>query len=194
VLAVGNPDLGGHGNDLPFAEKEVRAISRYFPDTRSLIGDAATEASVRSGIERYRRVHFACHGEFNAQSPMFSRLRLTEGDGHDGNLEVNEIFDLRLRAELVTLSACQTGLSAIQGGDELIGLNRAFLYAGTPSLVSSLWRVSDVATAVMIKRFYRYRSAGASKAEALRKAQAVVKRYYPHPAYWAAFNLVGDPS
>jgi len=193
VLAVGNPDLGGHGNDLPFAEKEVRAIRRYFPRTRSLIGGEATEASVRKTIEGSDRVHFACHGEFNAQSPMFSRLRLAEGGGHDGNLEVNEIFDLRLRADLVTLSACQTGLSAIKGGDELIGLNRAFLFAGTPSLVSSLWRVSDVATAVMIKRFYRYLSGGMTKARALREAQAVVRRYYPQPAYWAAFNLVGDP-
>jgi CHAT domain-containing protein len=91
----------------------------------------------------------------------------------------------------VTLSACQTGLGDIVGGDELVGLNRAFIYAGTKSILSSLWRVSDISTAVLIKHFYR-NYAHASKAESLRKAQLLVKRLYPHPAYWAGFNLTGD--
>ena len=120
-----------------------------------------------------------------------SLAELAKDDEADGNFEVNEVFSLDIKADLVTLSACQTGLGEITGGDELVGLNRAFIYAGTHAIVSSLWRVSDISTAVLIKHFYRnYTSA--SKSESLRKAQLQVKRLYPHPSYWAGFNLTGD--
>ena len=109
----------------------------------------------------------------------------------DGNFEVNEVFGLEINADIVTLSACQTGLGDIVGGDEIVGLNRAFIYAGTKSILSSLWRVSDISTAVLIKHFYRNYGHG-NKAESLRKAQLLVKRLYPHPSYWAGFNLTGD--
>ena len=104
---------------------------------------------------------------------------------------MNEVFGLEINADIVTLSACQTGLGDIVGGDELVGLNRAFIYAGTKSILSSLWRVSDISTAVLIKHFYR-NYGHANKAESLRKAQLLVKRLYPHPSYWAGFNLTGD--
>ena len=101
------------------------------------------------------------------------------------------MFSLDIKADLVTLSACQTGLGEITGGDELVGLNRAFIYAGTHAILSSLWRVSDISTAIMIKHFYR-NYVRDNKAESLRKAQLLVKRLYPHPSYWAGFNLTGD--
>ena len=91
------------------------------------------------------------------------------------------------------MSACETGLAQITQGDEIIGLARGFIFAGASSLITSLWKVDDLATAVMVKRFYRYLSAGDSKAEALRKAQLLVKESVnAHPAAWAAFGLTGD--
>ncbi|MBC8283431.1 MAG: CHAT domain-containing protein, partial [Nitrospinae bacterium] len=136
-------------------------------------------------------IHVASHGEFDPINPLFSSLKLTRDKSDDGNFEVNEVFGLDIKADIVTLSACQTGLGDIVGGDELVGLNRAFIYAGTHSILSSLWRVSDISTAVLIKHFYR--SYGKEdKAESLRKAQLLVKRLYPHPSYWAGFNLTGD--
>ena len=92
---------------------------------------------------------------------------------------------------MVTLSACQTGLGKVEAGDEVIGLSRAFLYAGTQSLLSSLWRVSDVSTAVLVKHFYR-NFTHEPRAESLRQAQLHVMGYYPHPTYWAGFVLSGD--
>ena len=94
---------------------------------------------------------------------------------------------------LVSLSACETGLSKITKGDEIIGLARSFIFSGTPSVLTSLWKVDDLATAVLMKRFYRYLKSGNSKAEALRKAQLLVKEAVnAHPAAWAAFGLTGD--
>ncbi len=89
------------------------------------------------------------------------------------------------------LSACQTGLGKITRGDDVIGLNRAFLYAGTHAIISSLWRVSDISTAMLVKQFYReYKTR--NKADSLRRAILHVKNRYPHPGYWGAFLLVGD--
>ena len=91
------------------------------------------------------------------------------------------------------LSACETGLARVTGGDEVIGLGRGFIFAGTPSLIASLWTVDDLATAITVKRFYRYLYAGVSKAEALRQAQRFVRDHHNrHPAYWASFGLTGD--
>ena len=89
------------------------------------------------------------------------------------------------------LSACQTGLGDIRGGDDVVGMNRAFIFAGTHSLMSSLWRVSDVSTAILMKQFYR-EYARDDKAGSLRKAMLHVKSRYPHPGYWGAFVLTGD--
>jgi CHAT domain-containing protein len=98
-----------------------------------------------------------------------------------------------LNASLVMLSACETGLAKVTGGDEVIGLARGFIFAGTPSLIASLWTVDDLATAITVKRFYRYLKSGLSKAEALRQAQLVVRdQHNRHPAYWASFGLTGD--
>jgi len=98
----------------------------------------------------------ASHGTLDPDSPLFSAIKLAPGHGQDGDLTAMEVFSLPLSARLVTLSACQTGLGKLKSGDEIIGFNRAFLAAGAGAILSSLWRVSDVATAVLMKRFYRY--------------------------------------
>jgi CHAT domain-containing protein/Tol biopolymer transport system component/Tfp pilus assembly protein PilF len=191
VLALGNPDLGDLNYDLPLAEMEANAIKWDFPEIEVLTRDKATESWLTEHIEEYQIIHIASHGEFDPVNPLFSSLKLTKDTAEDGNFEVNEVFSLNINADIVTLSACQTGLGKITGGDELVGLNRAFIYAGTHSLLSSLWRVSDISTAILIKHFYRNYSQE-TKAESLRKAQLLVKRLYPHPSYWAGFNLTGD--
>jgi CHAT domain-containing protein len=110
-------------------------------------------------------------------------------------LEVHEVYGLDLAAAtgLAVLSACQTQISALSARIEVVGLNRAFLYAGTPSVMASLWSVDDEATALFMERFYTHLRAGMGKAEALRQAQIEVRAEFPHPYYWAAFVLTGDP-
>ena len=191
VLALGNPDLGNFNYDLPLAEMEANAIKWDFPHIDVLTREKATESWLKKHIGEYQIIHIASHGEFDPINPLFSSLKLTKDKDADGNFEVNEVFSLEINADIVTLSACQTGLGEITGGDEVVGLNRAFIYAGTHSLLSSLWRVSDISTAVLIKHFYRNYSSN-NKAESLRKAQLLVKKLYPHPSYWAGFNLTGD--
>ena len=153
--------------------------------------DSATEQALVKSSAEYGIIHIASHGEFDSVNPLFSRILLAKDREEDGNLEVEEIFRLTLNADLVVLSACQSGLGKLQKGDEMIGLSRAFTYAGTHSLLSTLWRVSDVTTAILVKHFYRNYSVE-DKAASLRKAQLLVKRYYPHPSYWAGFVLSGD--
>ncbi|VAX32844.1 hypothetical protein MNBD_NITROSPINAE05-1011, partial [hydrothermal vent metagenome] len=191
VLAIGNPDLGDFNYDLPLAEMEANAIKWDFPKVDVLTRERATESWLTEHIGEYQIIHIASHGEFDPINPLFSSLKLTKDEDEDGNFEVNEVFSLNINADIVTLSACQTGLGKITGGDELVGLNRAFIYAGTHSLLSTLWRVSDISTAILIKHFYRNYVTN-NKGESLRKAQLLVKRLYPHPSYWAAFNLTGD--
>ena len=136
---------------------------------------------------------FSCHGIFDAANPLLSALLLTPDNQNDGHLEAHEIFSLDLDAHLVAMSACETGLGAIRGGDEVVGLTRSFLYAGAVSLLSTLWKVDDLATAVLIKRFFRYLAEGKPRAEALRMAQKVVfDNIDPYPAYWGAFTITGD--
>ena len=195
---MGNPDLGDPVFDLPFAEQEVGTIKWNFPKVTVLTRDEATESWVREHISEFNIIHIASHGEFDPVNPLMSAIKLaspkdTNGakPKSDGNLEAGEIFGMTITADMVFLSACQTGLGKITAGDDVVGLNRSFFFAGTHTVISSLWRVSDVSTAVMIKTFYRlYRNQ--NKADCLRKAAMHVKTHYPHPGYWGAFTLVGD--
>jgi len=191
VLAIGNPDLGDPVFELPFAEHEVDSIRWNFPSITTMTKDKATESWVVKNVEKFGIIHMASHGEFNPVNPLFSSIKLSRGEDADGDLAAAEIFGLKINADVVVLSACQTGLGKVTDGDDVIGLNRAFFYAGTHTIVSSLWRVSDIATAVLIKQFYR-RYVSLNKADSLRAAILHVKQRYPHPSYWGAFTLVGD--
>ena len=191
VLAIGNPDLGERSLELPFAEREVGTLRWNYPEVTTLTRERATESWVRDHIGDFGIIHLASHGEFDPVNPLFSAIRLARDRKADGKLQADEIFGLKINADLVVLSACQTGLGEIRGGDDVVGMNRAFIYAGTHALVSSLWRVSDVSTAILMKQFYRdyIRS---DKADSLRSAMLHVKNRYPHPGYWGAFVLTGD--
>ncbi len=191
VVALGNPERGA-AMELPFAKREVEAIGRSMKQSRVFSGKAATESNFKRFASNANFIHVASHGEFNLVQPMDSRLLLTADEKDDGNLSAAEIFGLHLKNTTVVLSACETGLGRVSQGDEIIGMNRAFLYAGARSLISSLWRISDVASAVLMKRFYRGVAAGLEKDAALRQAQLAVKSRYGHPAYWAPMRLIGS--
>jgi len=189
ALVVGNPDLGP-ALALPWAEREARLVGQQQQHATVLVEGDATEAQVKRLIEGAGLVHFATHGELDEADPLASALLLVGGDGEDGRLEVRELFGLDLHARLVILSACQTGLGKLSRGDELVGLQRAFLYAGTPAVVTTLWQVDDRASYELIRAFYAHLGS-AGPVDALRLAQVETLRTYPHPFLWAAFGLTG---
>lgn len=191
VLIAADPDLGDAALELPFARKEGRAVAFNFPDATLLTGSEAAKPEVLRDMGRSRIVHIAAHGEFDRENPLLSTVRLAPGQGGDGDLSASEVFGVSTPADLVVLSACQTGLSAVSAGDDVTGLNRAFIFAGTHVLAASLWRVSDVASAMLMKSFYRNLET-MTKSEAMRRAMLHVRQRYPHPGYWAAFTLTGD--
>jgi len=192
VLAIGNPDLNNPAFNLPMAQKEAERMTWSFPGATVLTREEATEAWLRENINEYGIVHLAMHGEFKPETPMLSALRLRGDQTYDGQLTAAEIFSLSINADLVALSACQTGLGRITPGDEVVGLNRSFVYAGTRQILSTLWRVDDVTTSVLIKYFYREMDEG-SRSEALRQAQLRIlnETGNQHPAYWAGITLSG---
>ncbi|MBN2104465.1 CHAT domain-containing protein [bacterium] len=193
VTAFGNPDLADPLLDLPYAEKEIVALEWAFPEVTAYSRLEANEANVKNHVNKADILHFACHATYEPEAPLFSSLLLSPASQEDGRLETQEIFGLDLNCHLITLSACETGLGRITQGDEIIGLARSFIYAGTPSILTSLWKVDDLATAVMMKRFYRYLAAGNSRSESLRQAQLIVRELVnPHPSAWAAFYITGD--
>lgn len=194
VLALGNPDVGNARFDLPFAEKEITSLEQTFGQIESHVRQQATSSALIADASQANLIHLSCHGVYDERNPLFSALLLApDSTNATGRLEAFKIFGLKLNASLVMLSACETGLAKVTGGDEVIGLARGFIFAGTPSLIASLWTVDDLATAITVKRFYRYLKSGLNKAEALRQAQLVVRdQHNRHPAYWASFGLTGD--
>lgn len=191
MLALGNPDLGNEALALPFAQKEAERISWTFPGAEVVTREKANESWLRENSGKFDAIHLATHGEYDAAQPLLSAILLT-GDGtNDGRLTAQEIFSMTLKASFVALSACQSGLGKLSNGDDIVGLNRAFVYAGTRQVLSTLWRVDDVSTAVLIKHFYR-NSSRTDRAQALRQAQLDVRTRYPHPAHWSGIFLSGD--
>lgn len=193
VLALGH----SAGGRLPFAVREAQTVADLLGGETCLEAEATLE-SFKAAAPSFGTLHLAAHGQFREDNPLFSSLTLA-----DGWLTALDAFDLRLKAGLVTLSGCDTGRSAIRGGDELLGLMRAFLYAGAASLVMSLWVVDDRSTARWMEAFYRALARGETKAAAVREAQ--LRFLHPrkgageagdartaHPYYWAPFVLVGD--
>ena len=213
LLAFADPSLpGGKGlkehaergfdfTALPNARAEASAIGSLFPRTaaRTFVGDTASESRLKTeALESFQYLHFAAHGYYDADEPARSGIVLAQSPdaGEDGFLQAREIMKLKLRADLVTLSACQTGLGKVLEGDGVQGLAKAFLYAGAQSVVVSLWNVNDAATAELMKRFYAGLKAGQPKDAAMREAKLGLMRglgsKWRHPYYWAAFVVTGE--
>jgi len=193
ALVFGNPDLGRAELDLPGAEAESREIASIFPGARLLVRRDASESAAKALSANARYIHFATHGHFDAEKPLESGLLMHPDTNNDGRLTVTELFDLDLKADLVTLSACDTALGRISSGDDVVGFTRGLMYAGASSIVSSLWPVDDQATRTLMTSFYRHLQAGEPKAQALRSSQLALRSTYPNPYYWAAFQLYGSP-
>ncbi len=186
---------------LPESRQEVQEIaSLYAPKSAAYLGSDATEEKAKSIGKDVPLIHYACHAYVNERFPLDSALVFTipekPKEGQDnGLLQAWEIFEkVRIDADLVTLSACESGLGKEMGGEGLIGLTRAFHYAGARSVLASLWKVEDKSTAALMKRFYAYLKAGKSKDEALSLAQIDLIRSadFSQPGDWAAFQLNGD--
>lgn len=192
LLAFGNPDLGDAQYDLKFAQDEVQAIAKTFPQAKVLVRQEATKGAFKSLGPQFSYLHLATHGKFDPDAPLKSGLLLAKDAQEDGFLSLGDLYSLRLNADLVILSACETGLGKISNGDDVVGLTRGFLYAGSSSIVASLWEVDDRATSLLMTEFYANLKKG-DKREALRQAQLTTKKQYPHPFYWAAFQLTGMP-
>jgi len=188
----------GYGSDqLPQVTAELETLTGLFPNAVIWSEEEATAERLLSQIARYHLVHLAAHARFRSDSPMLSSLSLA-----DRRLTLAEINRLKIRADLVTLSGCETGRGRLRGAD-LISLASGFLGAGVRSLLVSLWRVDDATTARLMQAFYQALQNGQGRAAALRQAQleilALGREYtevygvYRHPAYWAPFILVGEP-
>jgi CHAT domain-containing protein len=182
---------------LPGTQLEADALRADFPDAAIYTGDKALEATAKTAAPNYRYLHFATHGLFNDAAPMLSSVVLAQpktSSGEDGFLTAREIFDLDLNADLVTLSACDTGRGQKKSGEGVIGLTWALFVAGAPTQVVSQWAVNDQSTAELMKRFYAQLKSGQPKGAALRSAELEMMRdaAHAHPFYWAPFILMGD--
>jgi CHAT domain-containing protein len=172
---------------------EAQDIARLYK-TQALIDTAATESAFKARAGNASIIHLAAHGQLHPEISLFSRIVLEDGAGEDGMLEVREVYGLDLqKADLVVLSACQTQLGVQSRGDDIVGLNRAFIYAGTPTVIASLWSVDDQATGFLMTALYTHLRKGLSKARALQAAQTATRARYPRPFDWAAFVLTGAP-
>jgi CHAT domain-containing protein len=187
---------------LPETENEAIAVARLYGST-PLVRERATEAALRQQIETADVIHLATHGYLHPSRPMSSGVLLTVPEkepepgetDNDGTLQAWEIYSqLKLKAELVVLSACETGRGKEVKGEGLIGLTRALQYAGARSIVASQWKVADQSTATLMVAFHRLLRQGLPKDEALRQAMSRLEHNpaTSHPYYWAPFMLVGD--
>jgi CHAT domain-containing protein len=177
--------IGYADEKIPHAEREIEAVAARFRGCVALSGTTATFGAFRDGTHGKDVVHIACHGQFRPDNPLFSCLRLS-----DGFVTVRDICSQRIEAAVVTLSACETGLSGVAGGEEILGLARGFFGAGAESLVLSLWTVSDTATARLMADFYENLTE-VGVPEALRRAQLRFIERGEHPYFWAPFTAAG---
>lgn len=202
-LVVGNPTMPTISSKLgepprqlqplPGAEQEAKSISQFL-STSPLIGADATKVEVIRRLPAAKLIHLATHGLLDdfRDSGIPGAIALAPSKEDDGLLTASELLDLNLNADLVVLSACDTGRGEITG-DGVVGLSRSFIAAGTPSVVVSLWSVPDAPTATLMEAFYRfYQQRNYDKAQALRMAMLTTLKDHPNPRDWAAFTLIGE--
>lgn len=204
MLILMGPNNEWHYPPLLKTQSHARELAQKVKPARIFISKEAKEETFKQEAGKYRYVHIATHAVTEERMPMYSRIVFAQDEdpAEDGLLHAHEILNLRLQADLVTLIGCRTGLGRLSHGEGLVGLARAFLYAGTPSLVVSLWVVEELSGLVM-NHFYENIERGLTKAEALRQAKLrMIKSHgklsddrkisYAHPFLWAPFVLVGS--
>jgi CHAT domain-containing protein/Tfp pilus assembly protein PilF len=202
TLRSASEEVGMDFGRLPDTRQEAENILKLIPantKTQAFDFKASRENVLNSNLSQYRIIHFATHGILNTTRPELSAVVMSlvdqKGNSQNGFLRLNDIFNLNLPAELIVLSACQTGLGQNIRGEGLIGLTRGFMYAGTPRVLVSLWNVNDESTAVLMTHFYKAMlEQKLSPAAALRAAQLKMQQEpkWKSPYYWAAFTLQGE--
>jgi CHAT domain-containing protein len=196
VLIVGDPQMpklaGKQLSPLPGARQEAITIGKLLK-TAPILGEQATKPVILKQMQSAKILHFATHGLLNTvQGDIPGAIALAPSGNDSGLLSASEIFDLKLNnADLVVLSACDTGRGDITG-DGVVGLSRSFVAAGAPSVLVSLWSVDDSSTSELMAEFYRQLQSQPNKAQALRQAMLKIRRQKPSPFYWAAFTLIGE--
>jgi CHAT domain-containing protein len=180
-LILGVPDTRA-----PEILEEVKSVAQILPGAELLIGKEADERAMRDKGSHSRLIHIATHGSFRQDNPMFSGIRL--GTAY---MNLYDLYQLRLEADLVTLSGCATGLNVVAAGDELLGLIRGLLSAGANSVLLTLWEVNDRSTSDFMTTFYRRLEQGDGKASSLQGAMQELRGRHPHPYHWAPFTLIG---
>ncbi|NEU76423.1 CHAT domain-containing protein [Hassallia byssoidea VB512170] len=201
-LIVGNPTMPSVStkigepptqlDPLPEAEKEATEIANLFK-TKAIIGKDATKVNIVQQMSKARIIHLATHGQVDDNQALGSWIALAPSGKDNGLLTAAEIFDLKLNAELLVLSACETGRGRLTG-DGVVGLSRSLIYAGVPSVIVSLWTVPDDSTKLLMTEFYKNLQHNPDKAQALRQAMLMLKtsQEYSRPLQWAAFTLIGE--
>ncbi|MEG4485195.1 CHAT domain-containing tetratricopeptide repeat protein [Microcoleus sp. D2_18a_B4] len=200
ALVLGNPTMPSVSlslgepkqqlSPLPGAEAEARAIAPLL-NTQAITGPQGTKAAIVQKMPQASIIHLATHGLLDDVRGLGSAIALTPSGSDDGLLTAEEIFDMKLQASLVVLSACNTGEGRITG-DGVIGLSRALISAGVPSVIVSLWAVPDAPTSELMQSFYQNLQNNPDKAQALRQAMLTTMKTHPQPRNWAAFTLIGE--
>lgn len=178
--------VGVADEKIPLVNCEIKVLQKILKNAKTLMNAEASFSNFIENAPAFDILHLACHGQFRPDNPLFSSLHLA-----DGFVTVHDICRKRLKAKIVTLSACETGLSKIFAGDEILGLARGFLSAGAKSLVLSLWKVNDAATGNLMKDFYSYLEKGKTASASLRLAQLSFIEKDEHPYFWSPFILIG---
>jgi len=178
--------MGVADEQIPRVDEELQSLDHVFAGVKRYSDDAATTEVLRRNSGSVDVLHLACHAQFRSDNPLFSGLKLS-----DGWFTARDAYGLRLNCGLVTLSACETGINAVAPGDELLGLTRGFLSAGSPTVMMSLWTIDDEATAELMTKFYEELAQTKSPAAALRTAQMTLLQQSPHPFFWSPFIVVG---
>jgi CHAT domain-containing protein len=217
---IGDPDYGDHEVDptqqsnslegfyngtpiklsrLEHSRGELINIAALFNKNKtfSLYRQEASELLIKNqNLNGYKIIHFAAHTLIDDKNPGRSSiiLALNRNSEEDGFLQMREIFNLKMNADLVTLSACETGLGQLIHGEGIVGLNRAFFFAGANAVLMSLWAVHDEASSLLMERFYFHLRKGRSISDALRSAkiEMISSKYLSHPFYWAGFIVTGN--
>jgi CHAT domain-containing protein len=200
VLALGDPkqneaDPSQPYDPIPEAAAEVRTIgSRFGSSSNVLVGKLATESTFKAKAGSSRIIHLATHGVLDPSNPLYSFLVLADGEGEDGMLETREVLEMDLRADMVVLSACDSGRGLIGEGEGVIGITWAFLAAGARTAVVSQWAVKSGTSSRQMISFYNQLKPNVTKAEALRQSALEMLRgsHFNHPFYWACFVVIGN--
>jgi CHAT domain-containing protein len=221
-MALGQLELGEY-KPLPGTVMELQQLSQFYDENKCVYGAEISESYFKDEAKNYDLIHIATHGVMNEYNPSKSFILMAPSENDDGKLTVEEIYNLDLNSQFVTLSACETGLGDLSGGDELIGLSRAFIYAGTSAVIVSLWKVDDISTSLLMTKMHQLVDAGLPLSTALSQAQRdlIKSNFNPRasrgtrsiewhsdlsdvvnsketkfasPYFWAPFIIIGNPN